>query len=421
MKKYVNINRDNYISLDSISVSKGMVEYHCRFSPTITKCFREQILWIEYPFDVTEVPKSILTIPFVAVTMSLVWLTGATLYVNELDRNFYLSLPRLRASFQNLYPTIMLGGCFYVNSLENNQVLHSNSKNATLFSAGIDAISTYIRHRDDIDYLIYTNGLYEGTKIAVYESETKIIEDFADIYQAIPIFVKSNFYFFINQPYISHRFKKYIHNFWHDLYHSMAFLGCASVAMYEKGIKRVYIASSYTQHDWTACCSDPTTDVEFRFADVITIHDGYGLNRQQKTGLIVSEQRRLGIKYPLHVCSFNEDNDCICEKCFRTMLALVAECANPRDYSFNVQLPLREHFLKVLDERGALMGFDHDARSYWEDTRKRMIENYDQMDQEQKDLVDWFLNFDYKKRKRLDLCKYYRKNFLKILKRKIHF
>ena len=42
------------------------------------------------------------------------------------------------------------------------------------------------------------------------------------------------------------------------------------------------------------------------------------------------------------------------------------------------------------------------------------------MNQEQKEFVDWFLSFDFEKAKREGLRKYYKKNFFKIIKRKLH-
>ena len=42
------------------------------------------------------------------------------------------------------------------------------------------------------------------------------------------------------------------------------------------------------------------------------------------------------------------------------------------------------------------------------------------LDIQDKEFVDWFMNFDFDKAKRQGLMRYYRKNFFSILKRKLH-
>lgn len=49
-----------------------------------------------------------------------------------------------------------------------------------------------------------------------------------------------------------------------------------------------------------------------------------------------------------------------------------------------------------------------------------MKENYNYMDQEQKDFVDWFLSFNFTKAQKVGRIQYYRHNFFSILKRKLH-
>ena len=55
---------------------------------------------------------------------------------------------------------------------------------------------------------------------------------------------------------------------------------------------------------------------------------------------------------------------------------------------------------------------------YYHLTKQRMRQNYENI--QDKEFVDWFLVFNFDKAKRKGLIKYYRKNFLSILKRKIH-
>ena len=124
--------------------------------------------------------------------------------------------------------------------------------------------------------------------------------------------------------------------------------------------------------------------------------------------------------YPIRVCSFNDHNCCECEKCFRTILGIVAEGSEVKDFGFNLDGTLKNHWNEVIYRRGGLMGFKNERISHWPHIIKRMKANYDKMTQEQKEFVDWFLTFDFDKAQKKSRRQYYRQNFFSILKRKLH-
>lgn len=45
-------------------------------------------MFLEYNYDVSDIPLSILAIPFVANVVPLVWITNSTIVINELDKSF---------------------------------------------------------------------------------------------------------------------------------------------------------------------------------------------------------------------------------------------------------------------------------------------------------------------------------------------
>lgn len=122
----------------------------------------------------------------------------------------------------------------------------------------------------------------------------------------------------------------------------------------------------------------------------------------------------------MRVCSFNDHNCCECEKCFRTVLGLVAEAVDIRNFGFYTDKSLKEHWAEVMYRRSGLMSFKSERVLHWPYIISRMKENYAKMNQEQKDFVDWFLSFDFKKAQEIGRFHYYRRNFFSILKRKLH-
>ena len=91
-----------------------------------------------------------------------------------------------------------------------------------------------------------------------------------------------------------------------------------------------------------------------------------------------------------------------------------------RDYGFHIQKTLKEHWADVMFRRSGLMSFKSERVLHWPYIISRMKENYDYMNQEQKEFVDWFLTFDFKKAQKESRLRYYRQNFFSILKRKLH-
>lgn len=201
----------------------------------------------------------------------------------------------------------------------------------------------------------------------------------------------------------------------------MAFISIAIPIAWIYGIKNIFIASSVPMGEFCMCASHVTTDSEFRFAQFgKCVHDGSELVRQEKVQTVVKYQKTTGKPYPIRVCSFNDHNCCECEKCFRTVLGLVAEAAEVRDYGFHIQKTLKEHWADVMFRRSGLMSFKSERVLHWPYIISRMKENYDYMNQEQKEFVDWFLTFDFKKAQKESRNRYYRQNFFSILKRKLH-
>ena len=66
------------------------------------------------------------------------------------------------------------------------------------------------------------------------------------------------------------------------------------------------------------------------------IHDGYENNRQMKIHSICQFHKRTGMPVEVRVCYETDqgNNCCHCEKCTRTMLGIMAEGEDPRNYGF---------------------------------------------------------------------------------------
>ena len=183
-------------------------------------------------------------------------------------------------------------------------------------------------------------------------------------------------------------------------------------------VNNIYIASSFAIGQPGKCASYASTDIEFKYATVGgCIHDAFELSRQEKVHLLVEYQKKTRKPYPVRVCSFNDHNCCECEKCFRTILEIVAENGDVRNFGFDIQTTLKSHWEDVMNRKLYSFGIEGEEKKHWPDTIFRMHQNYNEI--EDKEFVDWFLNYDFKMHRKKALRKYYSQNFFSIIKRKL--
>ena len=352
------------------------------------------------------------------------WVTNTVMCVKELDLTFYNSLHRIRDAYQRLYSHYPLkGNIIPANFIDNK--LEPNREALLLFSGGLDANSTYVRHHDKNPLLFNIQGWYKtpSDKDIAAEADIRDIGIFAKKEGLDSSYAKSNFATIVDENLWTKNIRpNFGDSWWHGFQHSMAFISIAIPIAYKHGIKNIYIASSVPMGEFCMCASHVTTDSEFRYAEIgKCIHDGSELVRQDKIKLVVDYQRKSGEPYLMRVCSFNDHNCCECEKCFRTVLGLVAEGADIKDFGFYLDKPLKEYWEDVMYRRSGLMSFKSERVLHWPYIIPKMKENYDKMTQEQKEFVDWFLSFDFAKMQKESRMRYYRQNFFSIIKRKLGF
>ena len=411
------------VILKEIKVNNNHVDYHFEVTGILKPYFSTDTMFIEYQEDMSMVPDSILAAPFVASIIPMMWATNTVMWVKELDKTFYDSILRVHDAYQRLYSHFPLKGNLIPANFIDNQ-LDVKSESLLLFSGGLDANCSYVRIRDTKPLLFNIQGWYKKLtdEDKAADADIRDVNAFAKREGIEGTSAKSNFAVVVKEKEWQKNIRpKFGDSWWHGFNHSMAFITIAMPLAYKRGIKNIYIASSVPMGEFCMCASHVTTDSEFRFAGVgKCIHDGSELVRQEKVRTVVGYQKTTGQPYPMRVCSFNDHNCCECEKCFRTILGLVAEAVDVRNFGFYFDKPLKEHWEDVMYRRAGLMSFKSERILHWPYIIPRMKANYDKMNQEQKEFVDWFLNFDFDKAKREGLRRYYRQNFISILKRKLH-
>lgn len=406
------------IILKKIVVDGALIKYEFQCKGIIQDYFSTNEMFIQYETDMSSVPESILAIPFVSCVLPLMWLTDTVLWVDKIDWTFYEALVRIKEAYRNLYNHCPLKGNFVAARFEDNQYVPEN-ENIPLFSGGMDAHTTYIRIHDTKPMLLNIQGRYgnlnQNRKDAAADFHD--IDKFANENGLKRHFVKSNFAKLVKAEIFDRRLKPILKDgWWHGFLHSMAFISTAIPLAYLQKYRNIYIASSVPLGDYIVCASHVTTDSEFRFAGCgRCVHDGSELTRQEKAHVIAEYVRALKTDYPIRVCSFNDHNCCVCDKCFRSILGLTAECIDVRRMGFDIKGTLKEYFSKMMSESIIRINVKHEGDMYWPEIRERMKENYSRMNAEQKEFVDWFCNYDFVGERKKAIWKHYLRDSLKLI------
>ena len=409
------------IILDNIVVNHNLVYYNFSCSRELDCYFKSKQLFIEYPEDVSSVPLSILSIPFIATFLGISWLENTNIYVDELDCTYYHSLRAVKDAFQDMYYKASLKGRVVPCKFVDNKIV-DKGQSLLLFGGGVDAHCSFLRHRHSVTHIMNIQGRFSSidSQDLAADADRDHCSTFADKMGGIKFdYVRSNFACTVNSSIFNKKFQPLLGDqWWHGIQHSMAFISISIPIAYLHSISHIVIGSSCTKGRIKPCASFITTDSAFEFAGSGNVlHDAFELTRQEKIKVIVDYQKQSGQPYPLKVCSFNDRNCCECEKCFRTIVEIVAEGGEVRDYGFPIDKPLVAFFEDVMNRRLGLWGMAFERDIYWKDTMRRMKENYSNISE--KEFVDWFLSYDFDKEQKKSLRNYYKRNFFSILRRKL--
>lgn len=330
----------NKIRITNVDISKHKIIYNYELTGEWKEAFvLENKLFIEYSIQLTNLPKSVAVIPLIANILPIAWIYNAEIIVDELDKDFFCSIDEFKKGYKEMYPMISFQGKVTVNQLIENTNHESNGVMA-FFSGGVDAFNTLVQHVEERPTLVTLWGA--DVKLDDYEGWSNVekhIQDTSSEFGIDSIIVKSGFRVFINEGVLHTKVLKLCGDgWWHGFQHGIGIYSHAAPIAYLLCKKTVYFASSFTAADKgkVTCASDPTIDNYVRFCGANVVHDGYEYTRQMKVHNIAHFSRDNNIKIALRVCweSKGGSNCCMCEKCWRTMLALYAEGFDPHDFGF---------------------------------------------------------------------------------------
>ena len=326
------------IRLNKIFVNKSSCHYEFDISSDLASFFTGKNFTIEYDEDISLVPKSILAVPFVCNVLPLIWLSGSTLYIEELDKDFFESINEFKKGYIEMFPKASFRGGVIVKNIIKNEISSQNNT-AMFFSGGLDSIYSLIRHYKENPRLISIWGSdIFPEESSGWDKLNKQLDSTANEFSLNKSTVKSSFRMFDDELNLSKFFENVLSdNWWHGVQHGIGLIGHSAPLAYLHNIGKVYIASTNCPEDGhVTCASNPSIDNCVKFCGCAVVHDGFDANRQKKSEALVKFCNFNHINLQLHVCYETQDgnNCCKCEKCLRTIMGIIAEKDEPSKYGF---------------------------------------------------------------------------------------
>ncbi|MBW5448374.1 hypothetical protein GE107_20225 [Cohnella sp. CFH 77786] len=399
---------DNQIDvLDVTAERDGTVRYSVRYGSKVSQFFSGEPFFVQYDRDVSEVPAGILMIPLLSNLLPVAWVAGADVHVGQLDRRFYESLRKVKESFALLYPRLKFTGDLHVREVTDDAPAADPVRSAAFFSGGVDSLGTFLRRKEENPYFVTIWGGDIGLhQPHIWREVKRHNEAFGRSNRIESLFLKSSMRTFLNEELIAFTYGRFTHGWWPGVQHGIGMVGLCAPLAYMLGIGNLYVPSALPPKLARAVPDGSNTLInnQIRWTGTKVQLEGEELTRQDKVGLIADYIRSRDSDLTVRVCWSNKEygNCGRCEKCSRTIAALLAEGIDPRRAGFPVTPETVEHIRQQLPK---WLSSSELRVEYWNEVRARGMENDARIREEDRAFFAWLRS--------RNLSSYYRKRSAK--------
>lgn len=117
---------DNYIIITHFVLEKGRATIDFEVSNNLKTYFKSTTFWYKME-GLKNVPKSIVVIPFVCNILPIAWLANSTIFLQELDVDFYKSIEEIKKGYINMYPMLSFNGLVFARKHMSSNVTYAQS------------------------------------------------------------------------------------------------------------------------------------------------------------------------------------------------------------------------------------------------------------------------------------------------------
>ena len=311
----------------SVKLRQDGKTIECALKPEgIAKKFvpKEGFFFAEYCKNVSDCPPAILVIPVLSNLLPAAWLGGFDILVDEIDSKFFESMAAARLIWAEKHKIKKPG--LIIPKKITHLPSRALTKKAMLYSGGLDAAITLLRHEHTKPLLILIHGAdikldnHSDWEVALGHAQKNAHQKKLHL-----VTIKSNFREFLWFEIMERKIVS--RTWWGRVQHGMGLLGLCAPLSWTDEIGEIFIASSFKNFDgdWG---STQRTDEFMMWENSFCTHDAGEYGRQEKADIFA---RQLSPeRLPLRVCWELSGSNCgRCEKCLRTAINLALAGIDP--------------------------------------------------------------------------------------------
>lgn len=333
---------------------------HCEFDypDELNGFFRNNRYIVEYSTDISDVPESVLLIPWVANVCPVAWANGVGIELPCLDERFLESLADVQKAFRDMYPQFMQEGDIRCQApVTTSGGDQGTENNALLFSGGVDALDTYYRHRDEDPTLICIHGFdVDIDDSNAWTEKRERVNAFAQSRGLDLFFIRTNMMSFLDDFMLNAHFNRYLQSDWYDaVQQGVGITGlCAPLAFLEE-FDTIYMADGASRKYDIKVGNHPKIVDNIAWDRTSVQSDGFEFTRQEKIERLADFIREHEIY--LHTCLKPGAGNCNkCEKCLRTAFGLVLAGLEPHKHGYQIDERSFEYAREQLESGGWKLG-----------------------------------------------------------------
>lgn len=365
-------------------------------------------LFVEFPGDIGLVSRRVLAVPFVGIMLTVTMLLNMEIKVPALDRSFYNSLKEIEEVYKKMYPSVEIN--ILVKAEEIVRCDYEPTDNISLFfTAGVDATSALVELIAKKPLLINIFG--GDLRLTDNDSHVELegyLDDFTTNRNLKYDFIKTNAREMFDENALGDLClqmlgRKFNHGWWASIAHILSMTTTIAPWMWIKRIKKHYIGSSYDVETKVFDSNNEEMIKAIRYSSCsFSMVDGM-IGRNAKVKKIITYQTSTDLPIELKVCwNRTAGKNCSsCEKCYRTIMNIIANHGNPNDYGFIVDDMVIGRIEEFLLENTV-------SSAFWKPIQKSFQEEAEYW--EKIESMKWILNM------RLNSPKVYLKKIMKFIK-----
>ena len=257
-----------------------------------------------------EIPKSILSIPFIGTMMGIAMLYQIPIKVDEVDADYLKSTQELGLIFNKMYPQGNLKlKVISDRVIENKKNSVGTNKTSVFFTGGVDATSALVETINLKPLLINIVG--GDIALSNQKAHSRLEEYFNKVKNNIPgvdyCFVESNCRELFKEYSFDEKFKKFIDRelwwgYWASVAHIVVMTAVIAPVIYSKNINCHYIGSSHSSLDSAFDANNEEIINAINYCGCKFISADADLDRNEKVKKIVDYSSKTNKYFELQVC-----------------------------------------------------------------------------------------------------------------------